>query len=668
VRRSRVFCFSCAWPCVANIGGFWAGLVASVLSTVSLDVLLHAAAGRLVPNSGDQAAGVGLFLIVRDPYLPALRAAGERCRPGRGCLRPSQPPASRHRAAGEAVTPQQVLDAIVTEGVEAAEARAGAIGLLTPDGETIEIVAARGYEQDASSAGSRFHSRPRRRWARPSGEEAVFLQHDRRAKRSLPVDRGSYRPESRARDSPLVDRGQAIGAIAFTFRTEVDFDDERRALKATLAQQAAQALDRVRLYEAERSLRQRMTFLADASELLGSSLDYERTLRQLAQLAVPEMATWCSVDMLGSDGSLQRLAVAHEDPERLAWAERLGEEYPPDPDAPMGVWNVVKTMTAEFVPEITEELLVEAAQGDERLIEIVRELALRSAITVPLVARGRALGALTLIRDDNSPRYTELDLDLASELARRAASAVDNAALYREAERRGDAARALSHVDDGVVLLDEKGAVVSVNPAAARILGVERLRGRREALTAIPGWSSIDENARPGPSQTRGPVTLPLTAPDGGERWVSVSGVDFGDGSVYALRDVSEERVLERARSDFVATASHELRTPLAAVLGAVKTIRREDVDIDPRQREALMQMIDHEAERLSGIVSQILPRRTARRGADRPRHRPLRPGGADEERRRLGRAASAERNRAPGRTRRKTCRWSREIRTSSGR
>ncbi len=70
-------------------------------------------------------------------------------------------------------------------------------------------------------------------------------------------------------------------------------------------------------------------------------------------------------------------------------------------------------------------------------------------------------------------------------------------------------------------------------------------------------------------------MTLPLVLGDGSERWVSVSGVDFGDGTVYALRDVTEERLLERTRSDFVATASHELRTPLAAVLGAVKTLRR---------------------------------------------------------------------------------------------
>ena len=507
------------------------------------------------------------------------------------------------RLAG-ALTPQHVLDAIVTEGVEAAEARAGAIGLLTPDGESIEIVAARGYDDATLSGWEVFPLAADTPMGAAIREQRPFFfgTTAERVKR-FPSLHGVPGPSHGLAILPLTVEGRAIGAIAFTFRSEVQFDSERRALKETLAQQAAQALDRVRLYQAERALRQRMTFLADASELLGSSLDYETTLTQLARLAVPEIATWCAVDMLGPDGSIERLALAHEDPEQLAWAERLTEEYPPEPDAPRGVPHVIRTKAAEFLPEISEELVVEAAQGDERLIEIVHELRLRSAITVPLVARGRALGALSLIRDDALPPYTQFDLDLALELARRSATAVDNAILYREAERRGDAARALAHVDDGVVLLDEEGTVVSVNPAAERILSVEATAVVGEpALGAIPGWAGV-ENVK----SARAPVIIPLAGADGSELWVSVSRVEFADGIVYALRDVSEEQLLERARSDFVATASHELRTPLAAVLGAVKTLRRSDVSLDPEQRETLMRMIDSEAERLSGIVAQIL-------------------------------------------------------------
>jgi signal transduction histidine kinase len=585
------------------------GLVAAVLSTLGLAYFFTPPRHDFVPENGDQVAGVVLFFIV----AILISQLFERRRQVQRQAEAASARANRLQAVtarlAEAVSPQQVLDAIVTEGVEAAEARAGAIGLLTPDGETIEIVAQRGYEQNMFVGWETFPLAADTPMGRAIREDVPFFfgtsaQRDA----AFPSIAGPGGPSHALAILPLVLEGRAIGAVAFTFPSEIEFDAERRALKATLAQQAAQAIDRVRLYQAEHALRRRMTFLADASELLGSSLDYEATLAQLARLAVPDMATWCSVDMIAPDGSIQRLAVAHEDPERVAWAERLGAEYPPDADQPMGVPNVIRTMTAEFVPEITDELLVEAAQGDDQLLEIVRELGLRSAITVPIIARGRSLGALSLIRDETAPRYTELDLDLASELARRAASAVDNAILYREAERRGDASRALAHVDDGVVLLDQDGAVVSVNPAAARILSVNGpLVVGEAAVGTIGGWSEIEDKAKPGPGQTRGPVTLPLVLSDGNERWVSVSGVDFSDGVVYALRDVTEERLLERTRSDFVATASHELRTPLAAVLGAVKTLRREDVSFDQEQRELLMDMIDREAERLSGIVSQIL-------------------------------------------------------------
>jgi signal transduction histidine kinase/transcriptional regulator with GAF, ATPase, and Fis domain len=603
------FLYLLAVSLAAYLGGFPAGLTATVLSTLGLAFFYTPPRHDFIPANGDQGAGVTLFFIV----ALLISQLFERRRQDQREAEAASARANRLQAVtarlAEAVTPQQVLDAIVTEGVEAAEARAGAIGLLTPDGETIEIVAQRGYERNIFVGWETFPLAGETPMATAIREDKpFFFETSAERNAAFPSMGGLEGPSHALAILPLVVEGRAIGGIAFTFPTEIEFDAERRALKATLAQQAAQAIDRVRLYEAERALRQRMTFLADASELLGSSLDYEATLAQLARLAVPEMATWCSVDMVGLDGSIRRLAVAHEDPDRVAWAERLGDEYPPDPDQPMGVPNVIRTMTAEFVPEITDELLVEAAQGDERLLEIVRELGLRSAITVPLVARGRALGALSLIRDESAPRYSELDLDLASELARRAASAVDNAILYREAERRGDASRALAHVDDGVVLLDEEGVVVSVNPAAARILSVEAAAVMGEtALGSLAGWSEVEDNARPARGETRGPVTLPLVLSDGTERWVSVSGVDFGDGAVYALRDVTAERLLERTRSDFVATASHELRTPLSAVLGAVKTLRRADVDLDPEQREMLMDMIDSEAERLSGIVSQIL-------------------------------------------------------------
>jgi signal transduction histidine kinase/GAF domain-containing protein len=408
---------------------------------------------------------------------------------------------------------------------------------------------------------------------------------------------------------PLMREGRVTGSMALSFGEDIVFPEERRAMKVTLARQASLALERARLYEAEQVLRRRAAFLAEASELLSSSLEYDHTLRQLAQLAVPGLADWCSIDMVGEHGEIERLAVAHQDPAKVEWALELQERHPPDPDSPHGVPQVIRTGEPEFLPELPQELLEEAIGDDEELRRIVDELGLRSSICVPLVARGRVVGALTLIAAESHPPYTRADLELAMELARRAGTAVDNARLYRTAEAGANAAQALDHVADGVVLLDLDGVVRHWNTAAAVITGIaERDALDRPAVEVLPAWSSVTAHVPlfgPGDRAWR-PVTVPLVL-GGRERWVAVTGVDFGEGSVYALQDVSEEHALEKTRSDFVATASHELRTPLAAVYGAVRTLRRDDIELADDDRVAFLQMIETETVRLAHIVDQIL-------------------------------------------------------------
>ena len=183
-------------------------------------------------------------------------------------------------------------------------------------------------------------------------------------------------------------------------------------------------------------------YLARASEVLSESLDYQRTLNDFARLVVPELADWCSVEIVGEDGALHQLAVAHADPEKVKWARELRHRYPPNPDATTGSPNVVRTGEPELYPEIPEEMLV-AGAVDEDHLRIIREVGIRSAIVVPLVAHDRVLGALTLIAAESGRRYGHADLALALELARRAALAVDNARLHRaELEARIIAERA----------------------------------------------------------------------------------------------------------------------------------------------------------------------------------------------------------------------------------
>ncbi|MDQ2982907.1 MAG: ATP-binding protein [Actinomycetota bacterium] len=171
-------------------------------------------------------------------------------------------------------------------------------------------------------------------------------------------------------------------------------------------------------------------------------------------------------------------------------------------------------------------------------------------------------------------------------------------------------ARVLENVDDGVFLVDDDGVIQHWNPAAHAITGLPAaaVLGQR-AEDALPSWSSIAPTvpvaAAPGPGSLDA-KTLPLEI-DGKEIWLSISGVRFDEGVVYAFRNLTEERALDELKSEFVATVSHELRTPLAAIYGSAQTLRRHDLDLDDESRERLLEVIAQESERLTRIAGDIL-------------------------------------------------------------
>jgi len=175
----------------------------------------------------------------------------------------------------------------------------------------------------------------------------------------------------------------------------------------------------------------RAAFLAQASEVLASSLDYEQTLRNVAQLAVPGVADWCAVDLIDEEGDRRPVAVAHADPDRLALAEQLRRFERPVLDPRRGLGLVLRSGASVLYGEISDEMLVQAAV-DDRHLELLRVAGLRSAAIVPMRVRNRILGAMTLVGAESGRVLDRFDLDLAEQVAARAAVAIENARLYSE--------------------------------------------------------------------------------------------------------------------------------------------------------------------------------------------------------------------------------------------
>lgn len=189
---------------------------------------------------------------------------------------------------------------------------------------------------------------------------------------------------------------------------------------------------------AETALR-RSSFLAAAGVLLDISLDPEVTLSSIARLASLEIAEWASVDMVEPDGTVVQVASAHRDPQKVKLTRELRTRFPPSADQTAGVFSVMRTGASEFHPQLDEERLAQLAV-DSGQKELLESLDATSAIVVPMVARRRTLGAMTLVTAEGRPRFTSEDLSMIEELASRCALAIDNARLYNE---RGYIARTL---------------------------------------------------------------------------------------------------------------------------------------------------------------------------------------------------------------------------------
>jgi serine phosphatase RsbU (regulator of sigma subunit) len=322
---------------------------------------------------------------------------------------------------------EEVSQAVVTHGAAAVGAAVSTMTMANPDGETARLIAINGGQPEDAAVWATFPLTARIPSADgiKGGVRFIASGADLRARYPQMKDRGI----ETAVVLPLRIADRTMGTIVLSFTEERKLDAAELDFLDILADTCAQGLDRIAAKNEAARQSAKLAFLAETATEL-TSLDYETTLAKVARLAVPTFADWSAIDLV-EDGKLRRLAVAHVDPAKVQMAHTLAERYPPDPDAPIGPWAVIRTGQSELISVITDEMLVFGAIDDEHL-EIARALHLRSALTVPLVARGRVLGVLTWVTAESERHYTSEDLELAEAVAKRAAVSIDNSELHSQ--------------------------------------------------------------------------------------------------------------------------------------------------------------------------------------------------------------------------------------------
>jgi PAS domain S-box-containing protein len=369
---------------------------------------------------------------------------------------------------------------------------------------------------------------------------------------------------------------------------------------------------------------ERAAFLREVSRLLASSVEYEATLASLARLAVPFLADWCAVDLVQDGGTIHRVAVAHADPTHVRVALEVNHCYPLHPDAPYGAARVLKTAGAELYPEVTDEMLVAVAQ-DAAHLELLRLAGLASGMCVPLVVRGRVLGAMSFGSTRVTRVYGADDLGLAEELAHRAAHAVETARLHDELRDRDRRHRAIIDLaPDGIITIDTAGRIVDLNPAAERTFGLTRdtAIGRELVDLIVPPSmraahrAGLERHLETGETRPIGRrVEMTALRADGTEFPVELAitrvVTDGAPQFTAYLRDLSESKESEATRtaeaalrsvSALAAAAAHEINNPLSVVIAQANVLARE-VGVPGRGR---IDAIRAAASRIAEVVTDM--------------------------------------------------------------
>jgi PAS domain S-box-containing protein len=414
------------------------------------------------------------------------------------------------------------------------------------------------------------------------------------------------------------------GAIIYYWRSPRQFSPDEVDYALALSNLSASALNRLELGEQNRREKQRLAFLAEASTMLASSLDYESTLESVGRLAVSYMADWCTVHV-AENGKLSRLVVTHADPDMAAFAEEYERRYPEQIELNQGVGKVFSTGKPEIVPVITEAMLAAAARDHDHL-HLLRQLRLSSSIVIPLKSRGRVLGAIRLL-GTHGRYFGGSDVQLALDLGQRAGVAVENAQLHHAlleqatelslshaAAKMGSWTWDLEH--DRLCWSAEFKALHDLpeDAEATGEAGYELVHPEDRERSQRDFWETLASTATVFNSEHRS------ITPAGRTLWLQVRGRIQRDANGKAtwiaglIIDVTESRLAEQAlrRAEklaaagrLAATVAHEVNNPLEALVNAIYLAQHAQGL--PEEAAGYLRFADSELRRMTHIVRQTL-------------------------------------------------------------
>jgi PAS domain S-box-containing protein len=412
----------------------------------------------------------------------------------------------------------------------------------------------------------------------------------------------------RNNSAPFYDAaGKVLGAIYVV----QDIDARKRAEEALIASEA------------------RARLLADASAILATAIEDAGALERVMQLALPEIADWCVVDLIYPDGELHRRAVVHADPEKAQVAKMLHRSHPAiPPDVHHTTWDVLRSGKPRFDPAVDPDRFVAEARDDEHLA-LLRQLGFKSELVVPLVARGQAIGVLTLVYGTTDRQYGESDVEMAEELARHCALALDNERLYREAR---DAQAKISRLFDagviGLFVADDQ-RIVEANDRFLAMVGYTRddLAAGGICLEEMtpPEFAEMDARAI-AEIEEKGsctPFEKEFIRKDGSRRPILIGAAELQKSPslrICCVLDLTAQKQAEQERLAFVDAATHDLKNPLAALKAQTQLLLRrlrKGGEFDLERFQANLVGIDASITRMTNLIDELVDAARLRAGQD---------------------------------------------------